>query len=182
MLTTSQQCTDTTDACGTFPNNINLGYIRLSLITTIPSGAPRPFIETVVPYSNPLVNICKSTNSTPATVFKIRVESYLQCNGIPRSKVTGCQTASQTTCPTTNIADLQIGWNSYFKNRVTITAISFFNKVAEEGNIYYAIYEGTTDIDINQTYLPYPIVNLNLVGTYREYNNFNIVTDLCNAF
>lgn len=65
---------------------------------------------------------------------------------------------------------------------MTITAISFFNKVAEEGNIYYAIYEGTTDIDINQTYLPYPIVNLNLVGTYREYNNFNIVTDLCNAF
>ena len=91
ILTTSQQCTNTTDACGTFPNNINTATISLTLITNIPSGVPRPFTEIIVPYLNPLINICKSTNSTPATVFNIKIESYLQCNGIPRSKITACK-------------------------------------------------------------------------------------------
>ena len=158
LITTSQQCSDTTDSCGTFPNNVSIGHVRLSLVTNIPSGAPRPFTEVVPPYlaNIPIINICKSTNSTPATAFRIKIESYAQCNGVPRSKVTGCKTAQDSPCPTTNVADLQIAWNSFFKNKVTITAISFFNEVASQGHMYYAIYEGTMDIEANVTTLNYP--------------------------
>lgn len=182
ILTTSQQCTNT-DACGTFPNNINTANISLTLTTNIPSGVPRPFTEIIVPYLNPLINICKSTNSTPATVFNIKTESYLQCNGVPRSKITACITAAQS-CPTTNVGDLQIAWNSYFRNKVTIRAISYYGLRHDAFNIYYAIYEGSFDIEANQTSLSFDnlIINLTLKGVYTETTNFNIITDLCNTF
>lgn len=187
MLTTSQQCNyspDTTDACGTFPNYFNTGVVLLTTVTNIPSGAPRPFLDINIPYLTPQIDICKSINSTPRTIFNIKVESYLQCNGIPRSKLTGCVTTTTQNCTTSDRFNFSIAWNYYFKNKVTIRAISYFNNIGTGGYIYYAIYEGVADIEANQTTLSNSnwIINLTLKGVYQEKTNFNILTDLCNSF
>lgn len=176
---TAQECSETsTDACGSFPNNHSIGNIKMTLITNIPYGAPRPFLTTSSPA---YIDICKSTNSSPATVFNIKVESYVQCNGIPRSRITGCKTASEG-CSSTSTNDLQIIWNPSFKNKVSIKAISYFGIRPDAYNIYYGIYEGSMDIEAGQTSLTNPIVNLTLRGLYTETRNFNIITEICNTF
>lgn len=184
-LTSADQCVPS-DACGNFGFILGSGVVRMNLITNIPQGAPRPVMEEIIPYQYPQINITKSLKYVNPTFFSIKVESYDQCNGLPRYKNVCCNTDLGSCFTTENDVELPVSWNAYFKTKVTIRAISFaLSGYGNNFNTYYVIYESTFDIAANITSLSYPfnnIINLTFKGAYREYSNYTIPYQICSNY
>ena len=184
-LTSADQCTNYNTGCGTHPQNFVTDKVKLTLITSIPLGYGRPITQTVVPYNNPLVNITAGLSTTiPNTIFSIKVESYEICNGNPTYKTVCCRTATQT-CSLSNTEtayELAIIWDPYFKNKISVRAITlcFINNYMS-----YAVYEGAFDIQANQTSIATSnsnLINLTYIRSYISNPENGSYTDFCNNF
>lgn len=181
-LTSADQCTNYNTACGTHTQNFVADKIKLTLITSIPLGFGRPVTQTVIPFVNPLINILSSLSYGNPTVFSIKLESYEICNGSPTVKTNCCRTSTQT-CSLNNTEstfELPIIWDPYYKNKITIRAIT---RYVTSGSSYfsYAVYEASFDIQVNQTSIvPNNLINLTYLRSYIGSPENGTYLDFCN--
>ena len=172
--------------CSDFTPELSGSYcsdkIQLTLNTNIPSTWPRPAY--IYQNNSNYINIFQSlARKIPLgrTMFRITVESFEKCSdGITPIYRNVCCVSASNTCSTINDEnqyEVPINWHSGFNNKVTITAISYFFDI-------YAIYDGTTNIQIGQTTLlpSQKIVNCNAVSKHTEYQVFSRIENygLCN--
>lgn len=171
-LFTAQQC-QTTDACGSYSYEGRRILVTPVLYKSY-SSLPKPVTQLFNGVSN-VINIQGSLWYLHPTVFGIKVESYAQCNGVPRFISTCCIKKDANSCyliGDENIYQLSVFYRTNFKCKVTIRAItSDANYDSYPDGTY--LYEGSFDIDANSTIE-------NSYCTLQYIKTINQIDDYCN--
>lgn len=106
------------------------------------------------------------------SIKKLKLNIYLCC----------CRTSTQT-CSLNNTEsafELPIIWDPYYKNKITIRAIT---RYVTSGSSYfsYAVYEASFDIQVNQTSIvPNNLINLTYLRSYIGSPENGTYLDFCN--
>lgn len=146
-LTSADQCTNT-DACGSYTFDPIFLKIMPTLNTNIPSGRPRPLVQTFNGINN-VINVQGSLFYANNTIFGIKVESYAMCNGVPRFRGVCCITKTEAGCITLGdetAYQITATLPSTLKCKVTIRAVTMAN-ASSDGYGSFDLYEGSFDVE-----------------------------------